>query len=261
MAKTKEATRNSNVRSIGNMMEVLLHMAQKQEPARVTDLADELGLHKSVVSRYLSTLQQQGFAEKTTGGGYLLGIRLISVGEAARQQHQPVVVAKAFIESLRDKTDMAAIFTIPANDAGATVILSLPAPRTFYHVPLGYHLVPPNSPSACVTLAYLDEVERVVAIEKFGERWGVDSANKRQKLAAKLRKIRRDKYDFASNPQGMGLAGVAAPVFDVENELVGTIACVGPSRLVGKPPKKKVLAATLECAASVSAELGSTEWS
>ena len=82
---------------------------------------------------------------------------------------------------------------------------------------------------------------------------------KQQKLASTLRKIRRAKYAFASNPQGMGLAGIAAPVFDVENELVGTIACVGPSVLIGKPPKKKILAATLECAASISAELGSIE--
>ena len=237
-----------------------MYMAQRLEPTRVTDLAADLGLHKSVVSRYLATLQQQGFAEKMDGGGYLLGMRLISVGEAARQQHQPFAIAENYIKELRSETGMAVIFTIPANNGGATVIQSLPAPQTFYHVPLGFYLVPPRSPSACVTLAYIGEAESEKLLEIYGDSWGLNSDNKRRQFKAKLRKIRRDRYDFSSNPWSLGLAGIAAPVFDVKSELVGTVACVGPSDIVGNPPRTKVHKATLRCAEVISAKLGSTFW-
>lgn len=249
------------IRSIGNTMDVLAALARSVEPVRVTDLAAELGMHKSAVSRYLTTLKQQGFVQQVDDrGGYVLGLQLVTLGEAARRQNPPYAVAKPHLEQLRLDTGLCTMFGTPGPDYRVTVIQSMPAPRTMFMIPLGTNLSLPTFASARVVLAFAPANAQAAFFETCDRIPGLESARARQRLRAVLPTIAENFYDAQHDPEEIGLSGMAAPVFDVSNSLVGTISVAGPPAIIGEPPRKKWITATRNCARRVSEDLKSTAW-
>ncbi len=256
--RAARASTDRTIGSIGRTMSLLMGMASRTDPIRVTDLARELELDKSVVSRHLSTLAKEGFVEKPDGGdGYILGRQLIILGEAARAQNPPFRVSRPYLKQLRDEVSTAVLFCVPgAVHPGVTVMHALSAPRTYYGVPLGSYLAPPDSPSACVRLAYADAamLDRFMATGQ--QHKSLNSEAKRKKFLSRLTTIRKQGYDLSLDPHATGIAGAAAPVFDVENELVGTVTIVTPSISIQPGAEQTFIERIVSCARRISESIG-----
>lgn len=56
------------------------------EPATVSALAEQFGIHRSTMFRELQSLEQVGFARRQSDGRYALGMQLAVLGEAALAQ-------------------------------------------------------------------------------------------------------------------------------------------------------------------------------
>lgn len=77
--------------------------AINRHPVGVTELADQLDMHRSTVYKHLSTMEQIGYISKTDKG-YRLGQRLIQLGEAATRQDCNYEQARKVIDQLAETT-------------------------------------------------------------------------------------------------------------------------------------------------------------
>lgn len=79
-------TDGSSVRSVDRAAALLLALGDSQGEAGVTELARRLGLHKSIASRLLATLQRRGLVEQDDETGkYRLGLVVIRLAELAER--------------------------------------------------------------------------------------------------------------------------------------------------------------------------------
>lgn len=250
----------SKIRSLDVAVKILLEMTRSNEPCRVSKLALDLGMHKSKVSRHLATLRSQGLVDKVPEShAFVLGRSLIVLGQAAMRQNKPLLIARPYLEQLRDKTRLATLFCVRAG-YGVTALMSLDAIGSIISVPTGGLLMPPDSPSACVALAFGKPGEIDDFIERHEHIPGLSSKNKIAKFRKKIRNTMENKYDWILDSHRLGFGAIAAPVFNGDDELEGTVTVVAGSTLIGEPPNQSYVEGVRECAAVISNHLGSNRW-
>lgn len=89
------------VQSVDRAMDLLEALAFASEPIRLTDLAAQLGLHKSTVHRLAATLERRGYVEQDPQTGrYRMGLRLVEVGGAALSTLSVAKVGRPIMERL-----------------------------------------------------------------------------------------------------------------------------------------------------------------
>ncbi|HTX00232.1 MAG TPA: IclR family transcriptional regulator [Acidimicrobiales bacterium] len=91
-------------------VKILRALQSAPEGLSVADLVRAVGLHRSIVTRLLTTLEEEHFVERTRTRAYRLGLGLIALGKAVRAD-------------LRDLSEEA--LTALAGLSGATAVLVL----------------------------------------------------------------------------------------------------------------------------------------
>jgi len=73
-------------------------------PASLSELSNRLGLNRSTVHRLASALVERDYLRLVPGEGYMLGNKLLELGEAARHQLNLPRVARPHLERLSEET-------------------------------------------------------------------------------------------------------------------------------------------------------------
>ena len=82
-------------------------------PAGVTEIAEQVGLPKSTVSRLLSALEAEGaVAQRDTGSEYELGAGLAALADAANNDANMAAVVRPFLIELSEATGESAGFVV-----------------------------------------------------------------------------------------------------------------------------------------------------
>src|ERR687886_2300385 len=86
-------TQPASVQSVDRALQILVAFEDDGGELRVTDLAEQLDVHKSTASRLAATLEAQGFLERADGAeAFRLGPRIVRLGMIAaggRDRHPP----------------------------------------------------------------------------------------------------------------------------------------------------------------------------
>ena len=69
--------------SLGKGLELLVLLAESDEPLRIVELAERAGRPKSTVHRLLATMLAMRVVEQTDDGRYAIGLRLFEIGSRA----------------------------------------------------------------------------------------------------------------------------------------------------------------------------------
>lgn len=95
----------------------------------LSEFAQELGLHKSVVHRLAATLEDAGFLERPDDGpAYSIGPRAYELGMLFLRNTEVEARGRRVIEALRDRTGLTAQIAIWSRD-GALVVDSAESPQ------------------------------------------------------------------------------------------------------------------------------------
>lgn len=95
----------SEIRSVARALEILDVLASAPSGVRVTDLAAEVGVDKSTVSRLLGTLVGHGFATRLPDRRYTVGSHALRLyADQAGRLARRVAPAIAGLDALRDET-------------------------------------------------------------------------------------------------------------------------------------------------------------
>jgi DNA-binding IclR family transcriptional regulator len=245
----------SRVQSIARAFDVLGALAEG--PGGVTEIADRVRLPKSTVARMLTSLAQEGAVEQIPGDTrYRLGPRLGSLAAGVRPTRRLVAIAHPYLVEL-------------ANQAGEATGLSVPEGPTMHYVDqvespspvqvrdwTGTRIPMHAVSSGQVFLAHFPPpaLSRFLAapLERFTDNTITDASG----LLARLRDVRREGYSWVREEYATGINSVAAPVADVNGEVVAAVHIHGPSyRFPAAGADRAVAAEVVEAAAGIGARL------
>ena len=102
------------VRSVDRAAALLVCLAEADGSASVTDLSHALDLHKSTVSRLLSTLERRGLVEQDRESGHFrLGVGIIRLAQSAERTLDLRAIALPEMEALADLADHGQAWRMP----------------------------------------------------------------------------------------------------------------------------------------------------
>src|ERR1700722_12337777 len=237
----------------------ILEILARDGEAGVTDVARELGVHKSTASRLFAALDRRELVtQDSSRGKFRLGVGLVRLAGAAGRRLDVIQDSRPVCRAL-------------AQEVGETVNLAILAGRDALYLDqvagpaaLSPHnwagqRIPLHATSdGKVLLAYLPEAELAQGLApplaRFTARTITDLARFPPLLAA----IRRQGYATAVEELEAGLTAVAAPVRNAEGVVVASISASGPSFRIPADRIPVLAGSVRRAAAEVSRRLGWT---
>ncbi len=257
-----EARGGSTVKSLIFTVRLLDTMAAAGGPARVTDLAKTLGEPKTKVHRHLTTLRAMGLVEQTrTSDRYRLGWKLYRLGQAAFEQFDLKHIAEPHMARLRESINQTVVLSIPIGGE-ALVISSLDQVGGSIKISGVPGSIAPATVSAQgrIMLAWAGAKQQKAILNQPSPAMTIRSIVDGEALEKRLKEIRARLYDFAPEEVILGVNAVAAPIFDADDVLVGSVGLIGSIQFIPDPPPAELIKHVLACAKSISAELGAREY-
>ncbi|HEV2256377.1 MAG TPA: IclR family transcriptional regulator, partial [Streptosporangiaceae bacterium] len=246
------------VQSVDRAVAILEILARDGETG-VTEVARELGVHKSTASRLLAALDRRELvAQDAARGRYRLGVGLVRLAGAASrgldlvQESRPV--CRALAQEVGETVNLA---ILSGRDALYLDQVAGPAALS-PHNWAGQRIPLHATSDGKVLLAYLPEAELAECLApplaRFTERTITAAAG----FTRLLDEVRRRGYATAVDELEAGLTAVAAPVRNAEGVVVASISASGPSFRIPADRIPVLAGSVRRAAAEVSRRLGWT---
>ena len=211
------------MQSVDRALAILSSFGSDRSSLRVSELAGEIGIHKSTVSRMLTALERRQFVRRD-GERFVPGIEIVRIARLASAEEALAAAAAAALESLARDTGEAALIGVRRGDE-AYFIQQTP----------GDHILGVADWAGRSTLLHVSGIGKALVafgeapyegpLERFTPRTITDPAA----WERELRRIRLRGYAVMRDELEPGLSAVAAPVLDDRGDCVAAVAVTGPT--------------------------------
>jgi DNA-binding IclR family transcriptional regulator len=225
----------TGVQSVDRAVSILEILAREGEVG-VTDIAAELGVHKSTAFRLVVTLENRGLVEQDTDRGkYKLGVGLLRLAGATQMQLDLVQESRAVTRRLAAEIGESINLTV-LSDGAALYIDQVAGPSALQiHNWVGQRLPLHATSNGKVLLAFGHHRRLSGVVRPPLQRFTEHTVTSLRALAAELEQVRERGYAVAVNELELGLTAVAAPVYDSHGRVIASVSASGPGfRLEGR---------------------------
>jgi IclR family transcriptional regulator, KDG regulon repressor len=240
-------------------LNILEYVAFDSDGAGVTQIATHIGLAKSAVFKHLQTLIDHGFVtQDPSSTRYRLGPKAWLLARNAPDLNDIAANAMPLMQATRNELGLAVVLSCPTPNS-VFVVATVPSSHQIeIGVKPGGQLSLHASAQGKVYLAFgpADALERVCAgpLLSITQRTVVDPAQ----LRAEVEAVGRLGYAVAPEESLLGVNALAAPIFNYEGKLVGSIGLIGSVQHLGTPPDASHIARLLQLTRDVSHALGAS---
>jgi DNA-binding IclR family transcriptional regulator len=254
---TDGATKRPGTQALQHGILVLQSFSREEPVLGVNEIARRVGLHKSTVSRILSTLEDQALVERDgSSGQFRLGVGVISLAGPMLANMNVRRVARPRLEELTLRVDETTGLAVWSR--GETVIVEQVGARNpvKHTIPIGTRYQAHSGSSGKVFLAHAppEEVREVFdrGLPRVTERTITDP----RRLSEELERVRRLGYAVNDGESAIEEVGVAAPVRDHRDRVVAALLLSAPRYRTPPERIERLGPLVAEAAADVSARLG-----
>jgi len=218
----------STIQSIDRAFSILQIVADQPDGVRLTDIIPQVNLPKSTVARILSTLENLGAVERhPVNTGYRIGSGILNL---AMQPAYLVSLIEPYLYGLAEATDESIVLVLPQDDAIHFAKQIHSRHRLQVREWTGQRQILLHADSAGkVVLANWPLVKRVQYLSRPMAQVTPKTMTEPKELDTHLRQIREQGYGWAYEELEVGLAGVSAPIFDINGDVVAAINITGPA--------------------------------
>ncbi|RQG93632.1 IclR family transcriptional regulator [Natrarchaeobius chitinivorans] len=199
------------------------------EGARVTELADALGMNKSTVHNHLSTLEAEEIVIRD-GNEYDIGLRLLEFGGYARDNHLLSRVGASEIERLANRTGELVNVVVEEFGKGVYIACEKGDRAVELNQYPGYRRPLHVTASGKAILAHMpdDRIDEIV------DRHGIEPATEnsitdRSELEDELRRVDERGFALDDEESVPGLRCVGASILDSSGAVIGAISVSAPT--------------------------------
>ncbi len=221
--------------------------------ASFSEIAQQLDLPKSTLSRQLASLLQHGIIRRQ-GERYALGLRLYQLGQAAYAKYDLKEAARPAMTRLRDSTGLTChlgileglqpVYLDKLESPYTVIVRSFVGKRLPVHsTALGKVLLAFSSP---------DLRERIISARLPFERFTEHTLTDRDSLEAELDKVRKQGYACDAEEDNEGVLCYAVPVFSQASQIAAAISVTGVKAQYKEMPFLELLDKLQQCAREIS---------
>ncbi len=202
----------------------------------VTEIADDLGLKKSSVSRLLKALAELGYAEQTAQRGqYRMSPRILMLARSFLEDDRLAKEAKDILRDLALTLRASAHLAVLAG-GDLVIVAKEPSPeRIQVTTRVGGRTPLHASALGKVLLASLPEVEREAIVGDSLTRFTEKTITDLRKLHKALDHVQQQGYAVELEEEHAGVGCIGAPVRNAQGRWIAAISVAGP--LQGTPFK------------------------
>ena len=244
------------VQSVDRALTVLEILA-KRGVAGVTEIAVELGVHKSTASRLVAVLESRGFVEQLSDRGkYRLGYGIARLAGALTVHrdlaHAGRPASEALAADLGETVDVAildegrVINVLEVRGAGAVAVQTWVGQSTPAHA----------TSSGKVLLTHLPRPDLEALLSSDLQRYTEHTIVGRAELDRELEAVRERGWASSLEEYELGLNALAAPVQDHDGTVVAAISVAGPSFRLTRADLPTLAPRLLEAAVDFGRRLG-----
>ncbi len=230
-----------------------------EKPERgVGELSQELGLHKSTVSRLMATLEGGGLlAQDPESKRYRLGVGLIGMAAQVISTLDVREVARPFLRQLAEDCQESVNLVVLDGDQVVNLEQFIPPKRQVKNIGrVGRRMCAHCSAAGKVLLAYLDDRQLDQVLAPALERFTPSTITDPAALRRELDRVRRQGYALACEELEKGLNAVAAPVHDHTDQVVAAVSVAGPAYRIPADILPQLAAQVRQVVAQISVQLG-----
>lgn len=258
MTSPTEATTDNGSRGVPVIVNVLqvIRCFTSDEPLQgVTEIAPQVGLHKSSVSRILATLEEEHVVERDEASRkYRLGLGLIAVAGPLLANLDVRRIAMEDLQTLCEITEETVALAIWDGSAAVTVE-QVPSPQKIKHTSaLGSRYTTGLSASVQVILAHMDpdHARRLLSVCPIS----LDGDITPDQYLRRLADVRRDGYAVNYGETSEDEVGISVPVMDHRGKVVATVLLAVPRYRTPTSAVPDLVASCRAAARRISQRLG-----
>lgn len=239
---------------------LVLEILAKLGQAGVTEIAAELGVHKSTVSRLIAVLESRGYVEQVSGRGkYRLGFSIARLARASSGHLDLVKLSQDVCDSLAAEVGETTNLAVLDADRIINIAEAIGPAEITLRTWVGQSCPAHATSSGKVLLAGLDAADvraRLASVlESFTENTVVKIADLQRELAT----ARERGWASVAEELEVGLNAVAAPVHDANAQVIAALSVSGPAYRMGPAQFEEAAKQTIAAADVISRRLGWVE--
>lgn len=243
------------VQSVDRAITILEILAREGE-AGVTEVATELGVHKSTAFRLMGTMEQRGLVEQSDDRGkYRIGLGLVRIAGATAAGTDLVRIARPMCKELAVATGETVNIAV-LGDSTALYLDQIAGSAALQpHNWVGRRIPLHATSNGKVLLAHLDRQrvdELLPDLEPLTDR----TVTRRATLHRQLAEVRERGYAVAVDELEPGLSAISAPVRDAHGEVVAALSVSGSTYRLDEATLAETVEPLLQAAHDISRALG-----
>ncbi len=229
---------NISNQSTENAFAILEHVISSGSPLKLSEIAKNLNMNASTVSRYITALQSCGYVVQDAKTlRYSPTIKICELANTFMSHFKIADLAHPFVQEISDYFGETSCFSIEQNFHVFYIDIVVSSSRTLMNVQRVGNSAPLHSTAAGklfltnYTLPQLKSLIEKHPLEKYTETTIVSF----DALVDELDKIRRDGYSTDDGENEVGIKCIAYPIFNKSGKVAASISITGPSfRLSGE---------------------------
>ncbi|WP_232021899.1 IclR family transcriptional regulator [Mycobacterium basiliense] len=239
---------------------LVLELLADMGKAGVTEVADELGVHKSTASRLITSLESRGYVEQLSERGkYQLGIAVSRLARARSGHLDLVKLGQDACDKLAADLGETANLAILDENRTVNIVEAVSTAEIALQTWVGQSCPAHATSAGKVLLAGLDADEVRDRLGTTLEGFTENTIVAIDALEAELAATRDAGWASAHEELEIGLNAVAAPVYDGHGQVAAALSVSGPAYRLQAADFEEVAKQTIAAADGISRGLGWTD--
>lgn len=248
-----QAPNSYKVRAVERAARILASLDDEHPERTLAEIARATALPKSTAFRLLVTLECCGFVEQTADGdGYRLGLRLASLGLAALRRLSIRREALPFMTQLVERFKETCSLGIFDRDNVLDIEVVRGDQVLTVNSEVGGRLPLHSTASGKTLLAFLPPPVLQSVLARPLEACTDNTITSPARLRKELALIRERGYAVDDGEYGVGVRAVAAPIWDINGNVIAEISMPGPSARLTRDRVPAIAKALIEAAEAIS---------
>jgi DNA-binding IclR family transcriptional regulator len=249
------AVTGAGVQSVDRALGILEVLARTGESG-VTEIALELGVHKSTAFRLVATLEAHRLVEQTSDRGrYRLGMGILRLAGATTARLDLVQEARPISRQLAADTGETVNLAVLAESSALYLDQVAGSSALQSHNWVGQHIPLHATSNGKVLLCGLDDAGLDAVLGKLAT-YTPHTITGHAQLRDELDRVREQGYAVAIDELEVGLTAVAAPIRNAHGDVVASMSVSGPSFRLPEERLAEVVRQVKGAALEVSHRLG-----
>ncbi|NYH78160.1 DNA-binding IclR family transcriptional regulator [Actinopolyspora biskrensis] len=247
------------VQSVDRAVTILELVARNGEVG-ITEIAGELGVHKSTASRLVSVLETRGLLEQLKDRGkYVIGFGVVRLAGAATERMDLPRLGGPYCDSLAAELGETVNIAIRDHDVAINISQARGTAAVTAHNWVGQRTPLHATSSGKVLFAHSPEEDREDLLKEELQQYTARTITDPEELRKEFQSIVRDGFATSYEELELGLNAAAVAVYNHDGGVIAALSASGPSYRFSRRRMRELVDAMTVAAKELSAQLGYLE--